>query len=95
MGEKFVQPTLKTVICKMKSNKTKEQILRDGFDCFVNGRIPDDIFNAYLNDEDGESTYRLQGWILNNMKGWMMDWCTGIGIIEAVEHLYQCAKERR
>ena len=93
MGENFVQPTLKTVICKMKSNKTKEQIYRISFGLFTNGHIPDEIFNGYMNDEDGEGTSRLQWWCVDNMRGDIMDWCTGIGIIEAVEHLYQCAKE--
>ena len=27
------------------------------------------------------------------MRGEIMDWCTGIGIIEAVEHLYKTALE--
>lgn len=77
----------------MKSYKTKEQIFRDGFGLFTNGQIPNDIFNAYMTDEDGEATAALQGWIVNNMRGEIMDWCTGIGIIEAVEHLYETAKE--
>ena len=27
------------------------------------------------------------------MRGEIMDWCTGIGIIESVEHLYKTALE--
>jgi hypothetical protein len=77
----------------MKSNKTKEQIFRDSLSLFVNEYIPDDILKSYLNDEDGEATMELQGWILNNMRGEIQDWCTGIGIIEAVEHLYETALE--
>ena len=47
----------------------------------------------YMNDEDGEATSRLQCWVVNNMRGEIMDWCSGIGIIEAVEHLYKTALE--
>lgn len=77
----------------MATNKFKEQIFRDAFALFTNGRIPDDIFNAYMNDETGEATSKLQFWILANMRGEIVEWCTGIGVIEAVEHLYQTALE--
>jgi hypothetical protein len=77
----------------MKSKKTKEQIFIDGFSLFINKQIPTDIFNAYMNDINGEATAELQYWIVNNMRKEIMDWCTAIGIIEAVEHLYQTALE--
>jgi hypothetical protein len=77
----------------MRSRKTKEQIFRDGFGLFINTQIPNDIFNAYMNDEDGEATFELQYWIVNNMRTEIIDWCTAIGIIEAVEHLYKTALE--
>lgn len=77
----------------MRSTKTKEQIFRDGFSLFTNGQIPNEIFNNYMTDEDGEATSRLQWWCVDNMRGEIMDWCTGIGIIEAVEHLYKTALE--
>ncbi len=76
-----------------RSKKTKEKIFRDGFGLFVNGQIPDDIFNGYMNDNDGMGTQNLQYWIVYNMRGEIMDWCTGIGIIESVEHLYKVALE--
>lgn len=76
----------------MKSNKTKEQVYRDAFYLFVDS-IPEDVLQGYLNDTDGEGTLRLQFWCGENMKGWIMDWCTGIGIIEAVEHLVKVAIE--
>ena len=77
----------------MRSTKTKEQIFKDGFGLFTNGQIPNDMFNAYMSDKDGEATFELQCWIANNMRGEIMDWCTEIGIIEAVEHLYKTALE--
>ncbi len=77
----------------MRSNKTKEQIYRDAFGLFTNGSIPDEIFNAYMNDTDGEGASRLQWWCVDNMRGELLDWCTGIGIIEAVEILYNVAHE--
>lgn len=77
----------------IKSNKTKEQVYRETFALFTNGHIPDEIFNAFMNDEYGEGASRMQFWCVDNMRGEIMDWCTGIGIIEAVEHLYQCAVE--
>lgn len=76
-----------------RSIKTKEQIYRDAFNCLTNGHIPDEILNGYLNDTNGEGTSRLQWWCVDNMKGWMMDWNTGIGIIEAVELMYKVALE--
>jgi hypothetical protein len=69
----------------------KDKIFREAFGLFVNGQIPDDIFNGYMNDQDGEGASRLQWWIVDNMRGEISDWCTGIGIIEAVEHLCQVA----
>lgn len=77
----------------MRSNKTKEQILRDGFTLFVNKPVPDELLINYINDKYGESTAKLQCWLLDNMRTEITDWCTGIGIIEAVEHLYQTALE--
>ena len=77
----------------MRSTKTKEQIFRDGFGLLTNGQIPNDIFNGYMADEDGEGTFELQCWIVNNMRGEIMDWATGVGIIEAVELLYESALE--
>jgi len=74
-----------------RSKKTKEQIFRETFALFTNNRIPDNLFNNYMNDEDGEATILLQEWVVNNMRGEIEDWCTGIGIIEAVEHLYEVA----
>jgi hypothetical protein len=71
----------------------KEKIFKEAFALFVNGTIPEGIFQAYLNDIDGEGASRLQWWIVDNMKTEISDWCTGIGIIEAVEHLYNVAKE--
>jgi hypothetical protein len=51
------------------------------------------MLNDYMNDEDGEATFELQCWIVNNMRSEILDWCTGIGIIEAVENLYETALE--
>lgn len=77
----------------IRSNKSKEQILRDAFGLLTNGRIPDDIFNEYIDNVDGDGSWRIQEWCVNNMKESIADWCTGIGIIEAVEHLYDVALE--
>lgn len=77
----------------MRSKKSKEQIFRDGFSLFIIGNIPDDLFNAYLNDKDGEATSNLQFWIVNNMKPQISDWATGIGIIEAVELMYETSRD--
>jgi hypothetical protein len=77
----------------MKSNKTKNEILKDAFGLFINNTIPDEIFNGYIDDKDGNGSFELQYWIVNHMKDEISDWCTGIGIIEAVEHLYKTALE--
>jgi hypothetical protein len=77
----------------MRSTKTKEKIFRESFSLLTNGWIPDEIFNAYMNDKDGDGTIKMQEWCVDNMRGEIMDWSTGLGIIEAVESLYQCALE--
>lgn len=77
----------------MRSNKTKEEIYLDAFALFVTKPMPNELFINYMNDEDGEATFELQCWIVNNMRTEIIDWCTGIGIIEAVEHLYKVAEE--
>ena len=59
----------------------------------TNGIIPNDILKGYMKDKDGEGTSRLQFWVLDNMRGEISDWCTAIGIIESVEHLYEAALE--
>lgn len=76
-----------------RSTKAKEKIYREAFGLMTNGYIPDNIFNGYMNDTDGEGASRIQWWCVNNMRLEIIDWCTGIGIIEAVEHLYKVAHE--
>lgn len=77
----------------MKSTTTKEKIFRDAFGLFTNGYIPYEIFNAYMNDSDGEGSLRMQCWCIGNVRGDVMDWITGIGVVEAVELLYKSAIE--
>ncbi len=76
-----------------RSKKTKEQIYREAFACMTVGTIPDNIMNGYLNDTDGTGAFKLQRWCVDNMNPGIIDWCTGIGIIEAVELLYAVAME--
>jgi hypothetical protein len=52
----------------IKSNKTKEQIYRETFALLTNGYIPDEIFTAFINDEDGEGAMNMQDWCVNNME---------------------------
>lgn len=74
----------------MRSNKTKEQIYRNIFSLFSDVELPNEILKEYLYLND---SYNLQLWLVSNMKDELSDWCTGIGIIESAEHLYQCALE--
>ena len=74
-----------------RSKKTKEQIFKDSFSLFVNKKIPKKLLNGYMNDEDGLFTFELQEWIVNNLRPEISDWCTGIGVIDAVEILYESA----
>ena len=76
----------------IKNKEDKKNIYRAAFSCLVNGYIPDKILDDYL-DEKGDGFAKLQGWVVNNMRGELMDWCTGVGIIEAVEHFYETALE--
>lgn len=77
----------------MESNKTKHQIYMDGFRLFVDKPIPTELLTNYMSDADGEATSEFQFWLIDNMRKSILDWCTGIGIIETVEHLYQTALE--
>jgi len=76
----------------MRSNKSKEQIYKDSFSLFVNGTIPDKLLKDYLSDQDGESSTNMQQWVVDNMKSEIIDWSTGIGIMDAVDTLYNEAK---
>jgi hypothetical protein len=77
----------------MRSLKSKEVILLESFKLFVTNDIPKHIFDEYINDKDGEGTANFQVWIVDNMNDNISDWCTGIGIIDAVELLYKVAEE--
>jgi hypothetical protein len=68
----------------------KKQIIKEGLSIFINKEIPDNIFEPYFNNQD--STY-LQEFVLNNLKPGVGNWITGIGIIEAVELIYESAVE--
>jgi len=76
-----------------KSNKTKPECYKDAFGLLLNKDVPDSILERYLNDIDGEGAYELQRFIVNNMKHELVDWSTGIGILEAVDKMYECALE--
>ena len=70
-------------------NKTKKEYYQDVFGLMVNERIPDEILDNYINDVGDDSYSPLADYVLNNMRGEIMDWSTAIGIIEAVEHIYK------
>jgi hypothetical protein len=76
----------------MRSNKTKEQCYRDALGLMVNGRIPDKIIKDYINGED-DAHLPLVDFICRNIRGEISDWSTCIGILEAADHLYECALE--
>jgi hypothetical protein len=73
--------------------KSVKQCLEEGFSLFVDKEIPKNIFLDYYEDKDGEGTYNIQEWIINNLKDHIAEWCTGIGVIEAVEHIVITAYE--
>lgn len=73
--------------------KSVEEYLKEGFALFVDKEIPKNIFEEYYNDNKGEGIYNIQEWIINNLKDHIAEWCTGIGVIEAVEHIVRTAYE--
>lgn len=77
----------------MKSTKTKEQVYRESFNLFTAVPVPEDLLSSYLVDEYGEASLELQSWIVNNLRKEISDWATGIGVIEAVDLLYNSAVE--
>ncbi len=68
-------------------------VRKDVFELFLQKPVPEDIFNNYVTDKNGEGLLILQDFCINNMKREILNWCTGIGIIEACEYLYRCAVE--
>jgi len=74
-------------MCK-QIKKTKKQYYQDVFGLMVNGRIPDEILDNYINDIGDDNYSSLDDYVVNNMRGEIMDWSTAIGIIEAVDHIY-------
>jgi hypothetical protein len=68
--------------------KTKKDYYLDIFGLLVNGKIPDEILDNYINDVGEDSYTPLADYVSNNMRGEIMDWSTAIGIIEAVDHIY-------
>lgn len=81
----------------IKSKKTRSEILKGTIELFTSIPVPADIFEAYVNDRyvtnDGDGTMLMQEWIINNLRPSLSDWATGIGVIEAAEGMYECAKE--
>lgn len=77
----------------MRSKKNKYEIYKESMMLFVDNEIPENLFKKFLNDNTGESTLDMQCWLIENMKDTISDWCTGIGIIESIEHLYKTALE--
>lgn len=75
-------------ILTMRSKKTKQEIFMDSYRLFITKEIPPQMMHDYLNDQDGDATSNLQSFIVLNMRKEISDWCTGIGIIEATELLY-------
>lgn len=52
------------------------------------------FFNNYISDiNDGDYSFDLQEWVINNTHEHLTDIITGIGIIESVEHLYKTSYE--
>ncbi len=75
-----------------RSTKTKIQCYRDALGLMVNGYIPDKLIEDYCNEVD-DAFEPLRDFVLNNMRGEILDWSTAIGIIEAADCLYDCAYE--
>jgi hypothetical protein len=82
----------------MKSEKTKAEIFKEAIELFITEEVHNGLLINYLDaqedkDDEGDATFHLQAMIVNFMKPEILDWCTGIGIIEAVNHLYNTALE--
>jgi hypothetical protein len=68
-----------------------EEKIKETFRLFLTKEIPQDLFNSYINDSfgehDGEGFSKLQDFVVDNLKK-EISWSTAIGVIEAVEHIY-------
>jgi len=76
----------------MRIEISKKDCYTSAFSLLVNGKIPDKILDDYINDVDDSHT-ALADYVINNMKKEISKWSTAIGIIEAVDSIYNCAVE--
>jgi hypothetical protein len=77
----------------MRSNKTKLEIYKDFLRLVCNGPIPEQLLKDWIDDDGGNDSYLMQAWVVNNLRGEIMDWATGIGVLEAAESMYLTALE--
>lgn len=70
--------------------KTKFDIYKSAFDLFLNHSIPEKILNDYLTQDyfEAEDVFDIQDFISCNLKKEII-WSTAIGIMDAVEVMYE------
>lgn len=69
--------------------KTKFEIYKSAFGLFLNENVPDSMLHQYLdNIQYPDYHIEIQNYIIDNMKKEILDWNTGIGIIDAVDSMY-------
>ena len=76
----------------MRIKISKKECYTSAFSLLINGKIPDKVLDDYINDVDDSYT-ALADHVLNNIKKEIAEWSTAIGIIEAVDSIYNCAVE--
>ena len=76
----------------MRIQISKKECYKTTFRLLVNGEIPDKVLDDYINEVDDSYT-ALADYVINNMRGEIQEWSTAIGIIEAVDRIYECAVE--
>ncbi len=71
---------------------TKVKVYTDFLKLVVNYPFPENLIENYLSGSD-EGFSNLQGYISSNMNGGIYEWATSLGIIEAADHMFECALE--
>lgn len=64
----------------------KFEIYKQTFRLFLNEDVPDKLIVSYLEHEDND--YQLQDFIGLHMKKELLKWSTAIGIMDAVDIMY-------
>jgi hypothetical protein len=72
----------------MSEGKKKINYYQDVFSLFLKKEVPERILKKYLNEETDDHVSELSDFIGMNMKNPISEWSTCIGVLDAVDTIY-------